>query len=112
MTYSEDLNDSNGSVTDHTRLGRKIIFSSESDEVDRDGSTHSFEIRVPSLIDESFDETVNPAEVKIEEEDWLFDPAEAKRQLQILMGNQGAGPSNQRAKRKGKAKKKRVDPPC
>lgn len=104
-TSSEDLNDSIGSVT--TWLDRKIVSSPESDEAAGNSSANPFETRAPSLIDEPFDETIN----HVEEEDWLFDPAEVKRQLEILMGGQGAGPSKQRAAKKRRAKKKRADPP-
>lgn len=94
MSISENLDVSAGSVTGPTRLGRKIISSKESDEEARSSAANTSEIKAPSLVDEPFDETAVPAEVKIEEEDLMFFPTEAKRQLERLIGSQGAGPSS------------------
>lgn len=76
MTIFDELDDSIGSATVPTRLGQKNFSSLESDEANQ--QLDPSECRVPSLIEELFDDAVDPfAEVKDEPEDFLFDPAEA-----------------------------------
>lgn len=72
LVPSVDLDDSVGSATGPSHLRRNFFYSSES----KAGSaTNLINFDVPSLIDEPFDETVNPFEVKPEPDDWNFNPA-------------------------------------
>lgn len=65
----DPLNSENGP----SFLGRKTIVLDSDDAESR--ATSRLEIENRSLVDEPFDETVNPFEgVKIEKEDGLYDP--------------------------------------
>lgn len=93
MATSEELNDSIGLATSPTWLDCKVVSSPESDEASENLQEDPLVLRVPSLVDELLDEMVDPTEVKDEPEDLLLDPDEARRQLEHLVGSQGAVPS-------------------